>query len=211
MKLRQEFGFLLLLLTVSLLGISQNKNNNFALTLDLVGNSGFYSLNGEYEIGEIKDSKLNARIGFGYYSGSGIQFTGIPIGINMLTGTKKHHLELGLGVSYIKGIENMNIPAGTYGNPQGWSQQSEGIYFVPSVGYRFDKLTGGLILKVYYSPLITVYDFFDKQEFLDKLIPVLEGNWTKEEFYSRSLNGNNAYPTAKNYFGIFGVSIGYRF
>jgi hypothetical protein len=52
----------------------------------------------------------------------------------------------------------MQFPSGTYGNPQKWSQQSEGIYFVSLVGYRFDKLTGGLILKVYYSPLITVYD-----------------------------------------------------
>lgn len=211
MKLRRKIVFLLLLLTVSLLGNSQNKSNNFALTFDLAGNSGFYTLNGEYKVGEIKDYKLNARIGFGYYSGSRIQFTGIPIGINMITGTKKHHLELGLGASYIKGIENMQIPAGTYGNPQEWSQQSEGIYLVPSVGYRFDKLTGGLILKVYYSPLITIYDFFDKEKFLNRLIPVFESNWTREEFYSHSLNGNSNYPTAKKYFGMFGFSVGYRF
>jgi hypothetical protein len=211
MKLRRKFGFLLILLTISLIGNSQIKPDNFALTLDLIGKSGFYSLNGEYEVGKIKDYKLNARIGFGYYSGSNILFTGIPIGINMLTGTKQHHLELGLGISYIKGIENMHIPAGVYGNNQEWTQQSEGIYFVPSVGYRFDKLTGGLILKVYYSPLITIYDFFDKENFLNRLIPVDVGGMTKEEFYSRSLNGKNTYPTAKNYFGNFGISVGYRF
>lgn len=211
MKLGLKSGLLLMILTFNLHGNSQNRLNNFALTLDFAGNSGFYTLNGEYAIGKIRDYKLNARVGFGYYSGGSIQFTGIPIGINMLTGTKKHHLELGLGASYIKGIENMQIPAGTFGNPQEWSQQSEGIYFVPSVGYRFDNLTGGLILKLYYSPLITVYDFFDKEKFLDKLIPILEGDMTKEEFYSHSLNGKNTYPTAKNQFGNFGVSIGYRF
>lgn len=211
MKLRLKFRLLLIILTFNLLGNSQNKTNNFALTLDFAGNSSFYTLNGEYEVGKIKDYKLNARLGFGYYSGGNIQFTGIPIGINMLTGKKKHHLELGLGTSYIKGIQNMQIPAGTFGNPQEWSQQSEGIYFVPSVGYRFDNLTGGLILKVYYSPLITIYDFFNKVKFLNELIPVLSGNWTKEEFYNHAIGSSNGYPTAKSQFGNFGISVGYRF
>ncbi len=211
MKLRLNFGLLLCLLTFSLLVNSQNKPKNVALTLDLVGNSGSYSLNGEYEVANIKDYKLNARIGFGYYSGGMMQFTGIPIGINMLTGAKQHHLELGIGASYIKGIQSMRFPAGIYGNPQEWSIQSEAIYFVPSVGYRFDKLTGGLILKVYYSPLIAVYDFFDKEKFLNRLIPNLSGTWTKEEYYSYSLNGKPIYPVARNYFGMFGISVGYRF
>ena len=211
MKLRLKFGQLLFFLFFYLLVNSQNKSDNFALTLDLAGNSGFYTLNGEYEIGKIKDYKLSARIGFGYYSGSGMQFTGIPIGINVLTGTKKHHLELGLGASYIKGIENIQIPAGTFGNPQKSLLQSKGVYFVPSVGYRFDNLTGGLILKVYYSPLITIYDFFDKAKYLNELIPELYGNWTKEEYYNHAIGSSNAYPTAKSQFGNFGISIGYRF
>jgi len=212
MKLKRKLGFLLFFLTINLLGNSQNKTNNLAITLDLGGNSGFYTLNGEYEVGKIKDYKLNARIGFGYFPiMSNVQFIGVPIGINMLTGTKKHHLELGVGLSYIKGLENMHIPAGTYGNYLDWWQQSEGVYFAPSVGYRYDKLTGGLILKVYYAPLFTVYDFFDKQKFLDRLIPVLEGNLTKEEYYSNSLGGKSVYPTAKNEFGYFGISVGYRF
>ncbi len=211
MKFRLKHGVLLIILIFSLPGNSQNKPNNFALTLDLAGNSGLYTINGEYQVGKFKDFKLNARIGFGYYSESDIQFTGIPIGINVLTGTKKHHFELGLGASYIKGFENMQIPAGTFGNPLEWSQQSKGIYFVPSVGYRFDNLMGGLILKVYYSPLITVYDFFDKEKFLNELIPVLYGNWTKEEYYNHSMGSSNAYPIAKNQFGYFGISVGYRF
>ena len=70
MKLKLNLGLLLCLLTFSLLGNSQNKPKNVALTLDLVGNSGSYSLNGEYEVAKIKDYKLNARIGFGYYSGA---------------------------------------------------------------------------------------------------------------------------------------------
>ena len=212
MKLRLKFGLLLIIMTFNLSGNSQNKPNNFALTLDLVGNSGFYTLNGEYEVGKIKDYKLNTRIGFGYYSWSGRQFIGIPIGINMITGTKKHHIEFGLGASYIKGAVNWHITGdGTFGNYQEWWQQSEAIYFVPSIGYRFEKLTGGLILKVYYSPLITVFNFFDKQDFLNRLYPVFDIDGTREEYYNFVIGNKKGYPIAKNQFGNFGVSFGYKF
>jgi len=210
MKLKRKLGFLLFFLTINLLVISQNKPANLALTLDIVGNSGLYSLNGEYQIGEYKDYKLNARIGFGYFPVKGVQFIGVPIGLNVLTGTKKHHLELGLGASYIKGLRNLKIQVGPFANSRDW-YESEGIYFAPSVGYRFDKLTGGLILKVYYSPLITVYDFFDKEKFLNELIPVISGNMTKEELFNLYSGSINAYPTAKSQFGNFGISVGYRF
>lgn len=210
MNLTFKLRLLLVILTFNLLGNSQNSTNNIALILDLVGHSGLYSLNGEYKIGEIKKSKLNARIGFGYYSGDQLEFSSIPIGINVLTGKNKNHLEFGLGFSYIRGYENLYISTETFGNSQEW-WRSEGIYFVPSIGYRFDKLTSGLILKVYYSPLITVYDFFDKDQFLNELIPVLEGNWTKEEYFNYTYDNNNSYPTIKNRFVNFGVSIGYRF
>lgn len=203
--------FLIFFLAVCVTCSSQSKQGNFSIMLDLVGSTGLYSLNGEYEIGRYKDFRLNTHIGFGFYSGNNKGFIGIPFGINVLTGRKVHHLELGLGVSYIRGIENMYIPAGIFGDNQEWRQQSEGFYFVPSVGYRFDKLTDGLILKAYYSPLIAVYDFFDKEKFLNRLIPVFDGNWTKEEIYSYSIGSNNAYPTAKSKFGYFGISIGYRF
>ncbi len=210
MNLIFKLRLLLVILTFNLLGNSQNSTNNIALILDLAGHSGLYSLNGEYIIGDINDSKLNARIGFGYYSGDQLEFLSIPIGVNVLTGKNKNHLEFGLGFSYIRGYENLYISTEIFGNPQVW-WRSEGIYFVPSIGYRFDKLTNGLILKVYYSPLIPIYDFFDKDQFINELIPVIEGNWTKEEFYNYTNGNNNSYPTTKNRFVNFGVSIGYRF
>ena len=46
LRLKLNFGLLLCLLTFSLLVNSQNKPKNVALILDLVGNSGSYSLNG---------------------------------------------------------------------------------------------------------------------------------------------------------------------
>jgi len=215
MRIRLKIGFLLLVLTASILGISQNKSNKYAITMDLAGNSGFYSLNGEYEIGKLKNYKLNARIGFGYYPLTDGDFVGIPIGFNLLTGAKKHHLELGLGTSYIKGLENSHVPAGLFGNTQELRQKSEAIYFVPTVGYRYDNLIGGLILKIYYSPLITVYDFFDKEKILNQL-PGYYSSYSSSYntgggSYNHEIDPNYSFPIAKNRFVNFGVTVGYRF
>jgi hypothetical protein len=79
------------------------------------------------------------------------------------------------------------------------------------VGYRYDKLTSGFILKIYYSPLIPLYDFFDKEQFLNEFIPVYNGSRTKEEFYNHAVGSANAYPTAKTQAAYFGISVGYRF
>ena len=145
MKCRRNIVFLLCLLTICLNNISQEKTKDFALTFDLLGNSGLYSLNGEYKIGKINNYQVNARAGFGYSKINGFEFLGIPLGLNLLTGTKNHHLELGLGTSYIMGTSHIFIKTGNY-------ISSEGIFLIPSIGYRFDKPTGGLIFKVYYSP-----------------------------------------------------------
>ena len=216
MKLRLKFGLLLIILTFNLPGNSQKRPNNFALTLDLAGNSGFYSLNGEYEIGQIKNCKLNARVGFGYYPLNDGDFVSIPIGFNLVTGTKKHHIELGLGTSYIKGLEDSHVPAGLFGNTQELRQRSEAIYLVPTVGYRYDNLIGGLILKIYYSPLITIYDFFDREKYLYGSTPYNEtsysgGYHTGGNTFQTEIDPNYSLPTAINRFGYFGVSIGYRF
>jgi hypothetical protein len=74
------------------------------MILDLAGNSGLYAINAEYQIGKIYENRINARVGFGYYPSHNIGFTTVPLSVNMLTGSKMHHLELGLGVSYIIGI-----------------------------------------------------------------------------------------------------------
>jgi len=113
LRIGQKIGFLLLALMAGIPGVSQNKS---VITLDLAGSSGIYSLNGEYEIGQLKNFRLNARVGFGYGPLTDGDFVGIPIGFNLLTGTKKHHLEFGLGTSYIKGLQKSHIPAELFGN-----------------------------------------------------------------------------------------------
>lgn len=211
----RKLGFSLLFLTVWLAVNSQTKSTNFALTIDVAGNSGFYSLNGEYLICNIDNYKLNARVGVGYSPLDRGEFVGVPMGFSLMTGTKQHHLEFGLGASYIKGLEKTYFPDFEYGY-QMFPKRSEAIYFVPSIGYRYDKLTGGLILKVYYSPLIKVYDFFDFEKLFPR--PPAYASDAYRSGYYQGTNSTDAekdpryiYPTAKNKFGYFGVSIGYRF
>jgi len=203
-----KLKILLLLLILSLSAISQKQMNNFALTVDVLGNGGLYSVNGEYKIGKINNFQVNARAGFGYYqTNNQYEFIGVPIGLNLLTGTKNHHLELGLGASYVKGLP---FPY-KGGNP---ILETEGIYFVPSIGYRYDKLITGLIFKVYYSPFIGTYSLFNKEKYITNLVQFLNGSATKEELLNNeAVTERMAYLSnhLENRFGYFGVTIGYRF
>lgn len=204
MILNLKNGLLLFFLIIYFNVFSQTKTNNFALTLDLFGNSGLYSVNGEYKIGKIYNNQVNARVGFGCSEINGVEFIGVPIGLNFITGKKNHHLELGLGASFIKGMTFIPLQSGN-------ANESEGIYFVPSIGYRFDKLTRGLIIKVYYSPFVGIYDFINKEKTLNQINQILNTNMTEEEMLNSPYMEILGYPTIKNTLVYFGVSIGYRF
>jgi hypothetical protein len=212
MKHKQKFKLLLFFMAFNLLVVGQNKSNPFALTLDVMGGSGLYSFNGEYQVGNTNNLRFNAHLGFGYLPMGGPEFFAIPFGFNMLTGSKQHHLEIGLGASFIQGLRNVQILDGDFGTAQAHWELSHGLYLAPSIGYRFDKLNKGIILKVYYSPLINVYDFFDKTDYLEKLILTrYDETTTKEEYYNKTFGNADSYPIAKSKWGNFGVTIGYKF
>ena len=194
----------LLLILTNFYGFSQK----IGLTLDLGGNSGGYSLNGEYEILKYDKYRLNARLGFGYLPIRESNFLSIPFGLNILTGKQTHHLELGIGLSYINGLQFKNIQIGSNDN----YYADNAIYIVPSVGYRFDRLKGGLYFKVYYSPLILTHDFLNEDKFIEDAVPdgIVTGNSTKKDYFEYFF-GDSFLPEAKNHFGYFGISIGYRF
>ncbi|WP_143155249.1 hypothetical protein [Wenyingzhuangia marina] len=177
-------------------------------TIELGGNSGTYSLNGEFEIFEKNNYSLNTRLGFGYVPLEDTQYLAIPFGFNVLTGKGKHHLEGGLGLSYIQGLTFKFIPIGN--SEKNYSD--EAIYFVPSIGYRFDKLTKGFVFKIYYSPLIMMYDFFDENQFIDNETKGVTpfGQPSKKDWVNY-FNSNDFFPKATSKYGNFGITIGYRF
>ena len=81
----------------------------------------------------------------------------------------------------------------------------------PERAIIFDKLRGGFIFKVYYSPLISVFDFFNKDKFYKEINQMLNRTVTEEEILNLTKMGITGYPTTKNSLEYFGVSIGYRF
>jgi hypothetical protein len=203
-----QIGLFLLFFEFCPNGFSKDNSHNIGLMLDLGGKSGGYSITGEYQICTINGFKLNAILGFGYLPIKETNFLGIPIGINLLTGVKKHHIELGIGTSYLKGLSFRII--GNGGNNKYYP--TDAIYFAPSIGYRFDKCTNGLIFKVYYSPLIVIYDLIDKHKFINEVTKdvVLFGTTTKEDYFNY-FYGDRFLPKATNKYGYFGISLGYRF
>lgn len=208
MQQRFRIVFILAFFQFWVNGFTQDNAHNIAVTVDLSGNSGLYSINGEYQFYKTDKYKLNARLGYGYLPIKETNFLSIPVGVNILTGNNKHHIELGIGLSYIKGLSFSTIGNGNNNK----DYPTDAIYFVPSVGYRYDKLVNGFIFKVYYSPLIVVRDLIDKDKIINDVTSdvVLAGTTTKEDYFNY-FYGDSFLPKAKNKYGYFGISIGYRF
>lgn len=169
--------------------------------LELGGASGFYSVNAEYAILQKEKYQINLRAGVGYFPEERITFYSLPVGGNLVYKLKnRHHLETGIGFSYLHGF---TAHSGKFGSE--WiSFEGEGIYFSPSIGYRYDKWESGLILRIAYSPLIVLHDFVDRNE--------MEARWENE--LGAPFEGWEdivKLPVAENRFGYFSVSVGYRF
>lgn len=175
--------------------------NRMSVILELGGASAFFSVNAEYAILQKEKYQINLRAGVGYFPEEPNTFYSVPIGGNLVYKLKKrHHLETGLGFSYLHGFPGSNLKLGD----DRISFEGEGIYFSPSIGYRYDKWESGLILRIAYSPLIVLHDLVDRNE--------MEARWVSElgvpyEGWEDIVE----IPVAENRFGYFSVSIGYRF
>jgi hypothetical protein len=87
---------------------------------------------------------------------------GIPVSYNYLFGQKNHHLELGLGITgmylrhgRISASESVtDINGVTQTNNYVGHQNDFYTYFTPKIGYRFQKNSGGLFLRLTLTPSI---------------------------------------------------------
>ena len=104
--------------------------DKIAVTLELAGTSGGYSVNSEYEILNLNPVKVNARLGIGYLPYQNSTFLSIPAGLSFLTGKGMHHFEGGIGFSYIHGLSFLKIE--TESSMKYYAD--EAIYFAPSIG-----------------------------------------------------------------------------
>jgi hypothetical protein len=124
--------------------------------VELVGHNLTYSINAERSLKQIEDLKLGVRLGFG----------GIPdeygavLGVTGFTGNRNGHLDFGVALSYVYGAQS-------YQNSGESKVLSSTIFFVPSLGYRYQKSSGGFFFKVGFTPLFKLKDI--KEEFSSEI------------------------------------------
>jgi len=150
---------LFLLLCISIIGFGQTFAQSRTTTissfyLEVGGAAGLWSLNYDRELWEINEKfRLNGRVGFGMYSefnGAGFPDVIIPISNMVLLGKRMHRVEAGGGITYYNWTLRDALKL------DGFSRRSDLLGHL-ILGYRFQKLKGGLMFRVAYTPIIINY------------------------------------------------------
>jgi hypothetical protein len=111
---------------------------------------GTYSINVEHSIFRKSTWRVNARIGYGYLKAYGDIDHRIPIGVNVSSGKKNSHPEVGLHLTYTRTSHDVAD-----------RHVSKSLYFVPTISYRFQKPTSGLFFRIGYAPVLKLKEFTD--------------------------------------------------
>lgn len=116
-----------------------------AVYVEAFGTGGVYTLNVDRILLESRKNKYGLRAGLGVY-GDDFDVRKTFVGVYTLTGIKKHHAEIGLG--------------GTWGNRRNpvktESPEESRVHFVPTIGYRYQKPTGGLFLRASFVAFVSI-------------------------------------------------------
>ncbi|MCX7797287.1 MAG: hypothetical protein N2249_01525 [Melioribacter sp.] len=148
-----------------------NRISSNAMYVEFGGSGLVFSANYDYRFAP----NWTVRVGLSYL----IFGLGLPLSINYITGEKNaHHLELGAGLTYAK-------VTSLFGDGTKSS-------FVPSlsVGYRYQPVDGGFILRILFTPLF----------FIEK-----EGKWIDESNPFRGVK----YEHVLSIRPFAGVSLGF--
>ncbi|HWY11452.1 MAG TPA: hypothetical protein VN026_09010 [Bacteroidia bacterium] len=81
---------------------------------------------------------------------------GTPVSYNWLFGQKKHHFELGVGLTFLSvtnqvQFSNESVKFTTF-------VTNSYVYFTPKISYRFQNPNGGLFFRVSFTPPIALYN-----------------------------------------------------
>ena len=150
---------LLLLFCILIIGFGQTFAQSRTTTkssvyLEVGGVAGLWSLNYDRELWEINENfRLNGRAGLGMYSefnGAGFPDVIIPISSMVILGKSTHRVEAGGGITYYNWTLRDALKL------DGFSRRSDLLGHL-IIGYRFQKLEGGLMFRVAYTPIIINY------------------------------------------------------
>lgn len=164
-RMRQKkFNLTLMLFAFFYAAVSQgniyfNKLAKNTILIEVVGSSGSnLSLQYDRIIKQLNKSFFNATIGIGYFPSLNAHFNpiyGLPCSLNWTSGLKKHHLEIGLGITYTNGIIQVrdSIP------PQNKAESLKAVFSTFKISYKYQRKDGGFFLKIGFTPLIQIYRF----------------------------------------------------
>ena len=154
------FSILLPLSPLIAQGSSVHKGPIFYL--EISGNSGpAVSGNAEHLIFSTGKLFINGHMGYGIGKVDGNSAYAIPVGINVFHGIKSSHLEVGLGLTYVKGYRAYYLGREAV--------LSKALYFAPNIAYRFQKPSGGFFLRATFTPLFRIKEYAEPDRFPDSM------------------------------------------
>ena len=125
--------------------------------IEIMGNAGTYSVNYDRLLYQSKGYKLAGRTGFSFFPKKNYNMQSIPFELSILfSGQGNHHVEIGSGLSYIKGLETKDVIMGFTGSRK---FVSESLCVSFRFGYRYQRQKGRLFLKAGIVPVIGIYEF----------------------------------------------------
>jgi hypothetical protein len=154
--MRKFFFFLLVLFSTFCFGQKDTTHiakNTFYIEVE--GNGLLGSINYERLIYNEKSKSLSLRIGFLPFYEKSASFIAVPLECCAFFGDK-HFLDIGLGLSYYHGLSEYRY------NPQIQlpDHMFGGLYFIPRIGYRFQKANGGFFLRLDGGALIKLVELY---------------------------------------------------
>lgn len=146
--------FIFCCITPIMVNAQDNVTVKNAVYLDLGGTGGFGSLNYSRKFFSINKFGFDAHIGISSTKFRDFQTKFnpqiiVPFGIHGTFGLK-HYLEIGIGSAYVS-----SVIANDKFDPERVSTLNGNA----SIGYKFQKQTGGFLFRAYYSP---IYERFNK-------------------------------------------------
>ncbi|RYC70643.1 hypothetical protein [Spirosoma sordidisoli] len=113
--------------------------------LEILGSGALYSINYERLLLQKEKQAYGLRVGTSYF-GERPATIALIGELLMLTGKGDHHGDFGLGLTGASGRNN-ELGLSSF-------ERKTSLFAVPRLGYRYQKLTGGIMLRAGFTPLI---------------------------------------------------------
>ncbi|MHA7128474.1 hypothetical protein [Algoriphagus namhaensis] len=115
--------------------------------VELFGNGLFYSVNYDQRFDRRLDG-LGYKVGISYLAVDGVAVATVPFGLNYLLGKDGKYFEMGLGGTYLAGVDRTNTFASSDERNFG-----DGMIGTMTFGYRREPTDGGFLFRASMTPV----------------------------------------------------------